>query len=375
MFARPAFLLSWALSALLAVATQFSMWWQLGGDWPRWFRHEPVLSVFSLVLFPIVFAVVMTTLFDLRPRAFRYAADAGWDRGGRRYLAIGLSALALGVTALGVVVDLDRRPFPPFLLSDRTMVEEETALRASILERDQSGIDKALERYRQGQPGGGAVPADGTAGSDPAAAVDGFFAAYPPISGLVDLSRRGSVAAFSVLILNFVNVTIVLGFFLILGFTATCLDEEEVQQRYFRTLLVPATLAMTWFPLRLYAEWYTAFYSLSFLTEYTALFILTLLAAGGLTYLVHLSNPGLTLATYSAVATLVTVGASVAAWWQPDTLAQVRDVMDNFSWVHYLMIFMILTIWAATWCHIGAKAHVKRADARDASAATPTAHV
>jgi hypothetical protein len=346
-FARPAFLISWALSALLAVATQFSMWWQLGGDWPRWFRHEPVLSVFSLVLFPIVFAVVVTTLVDLRQRALTYAAEAGWNRGGRRYLAIGLSALALAVTALGVVVDLDRRPFPPFLLSDRAMVEEEAALRASILERDQSGIDT----------------------------VDGFFAAYPPISGLGDLYRRGSVAAFSVLILNFVNVTIVLGFFLILGFTATCLDEEEVQQRYFRTLLVPATLAMTWFPLRLYAEWYTAFYSLSFLTEYTALFILTLLAAGGLTYLVHLSNPGLTLATYSAVATLVTVGASVAAWWQPDTLAQVRDVMDNFSWVHYLMIFMILTIWAATWCHIGAKAHLKRADARDAPAATPTAGV
>src|SRR5688572_19151522 len=129
MFAERRFLISWLSSALLAVVTQIFIWRQMGSDWPRWFRHEPVLSVYSLVLFPIVFGVITTTLLELLPRASSFVADVGWNRGARRYLGMAALAAALSAIGLGVIVDLNRRPFPPFLLSDRGMVEEEAKLR------------------------------------------------------------------------------------------------------------------------------------------------------------------------------------------------------------------------------------------------------
>lgn len=232
------------LYMVAALCYPVSLYWVLRGvtaDRERWLKNTPTFTLYL----PFFFSVGAGLLFA----GFPWEALASWKSWQFGVGGVILAAL-LCLGGLAALEDLKRPMVEPFMFRDYDeILAKEKELRAELkrVERqgDQSRSLKISKYKSQAQP-------------------------FLSIKGL---KQRGSLCAWASFLLNLLAAGTVAFTFWYLGMTALFgLPLKE------KMVAAVVGLFCLWFPLRLYAEWYLHFYSLSHLRVYAAFWFILVAA-------------------------------------------------------------------------------------------------
>lgn len=362
MFSQPSFLIPAAGAFVLAVAHQIVVWRRWPNDWARWFRHEPAYSLFLIVFFPVAFGAVSRLAPPLLSEVFTRVPMA----------AASLAAVLLLVFVVSLVVqDLNRQPFHPYLLRAPSAIAVEGALREALDQDDYTAAIAVLEAQERVEPPNPRHSAALITALEAARelvkeietaqegskkrgqlismfdchAADAYFALFRPMAGVADLRARGSIVLWTHLLLAVVSVGTAVFMFVAIVVTMAGKD-PATKVSAFRSLLVPTTLLVTWFPIRLYSEWYLAFESHRFLPRYQSLILLSTITIIGIIALLVLAKPDSPQLVFNSVAAIAGVTVSALAYFKPSVLNYVKIALDNMTILAYFALAFVLMIGA-----------------------------
>lgn len=390
MVSSSSFLLSAGAALALAVLHQIVLIWLLRDRWFRWFRHEPAFSLFLIVLFPVALGTLTATA--VRPLS-TFLQKYPWFS----TIVFVVLLILLGIL---LVQDLNRRPFHPWLIRQPSgMLDIEDSIRTAVSKHDWETLKKDVafllemvdarrrrltesvldsppghrpsrahagtcrnliadldKRTAAAQEQCEAAQRELTTGAKPSndgqqavtarytnAAATLFFDAFPPLAGPLDIVKRGSIAVYTHIALNFLAVGTALLLFLTIFAILMVMPPGE-RTSFFRLLLVPTVLLIVWFPIRLYAEWYLEFERSDYCLDFQALVILALMAFLGAIGLLVLANPGSAETWLTVVGTIASAVATALAYLRPQSLAAVKRAMDRMTPAACLGVFVLVLI-------------------------------
>jgi hypothetical protein len=214
------------------------------GDALRWLKHNPAHNLFCLLLLPLAIAL-FTTSFDIS------VIHHILKRSKRSSIAslIGLVAIGIYMAAAGATT---KRFAEPFFFKDAVVrAAEDRQYRISL---------ESSTPYE-----------------------------YTPnvFNGWEDFSRRASVVAYISIFVNAIANTFALFYlwYLICLVDATrrgtlrgIRSDGKVPTKVSWALMMSFSLLLSWFPMRIYSEWYASFYTLKHVLQYMSFWTFALLA-------------------------------------------------------------------------------------------------
>jgi MFS family permease len=231
------------LYLLAAMCYPASVAWVLKGtpqDRERWLKNTPTFVLYL----PFLFSIGAGLLFATFPWE-ELASWKAWQFG----IGGAILAAPLYLGGLAALEDLKRPMVEPFMFREcHQLVPLERQLRAELRRATEEGKARALQVAR-------------------------YKALAQPFLSIGGLRERGSLCAWTSLMLNLLAAETVAFAFWYLGMVALfgLTTEKSI-------LAAVVGLFCMWFPLRLYAEWYSYFYSLSHLKLYPAFWFILVAA-------------------------------------------------------------------------------------------------
>jgi hypothetical protein len=314
--------IAFAVSTAIAFLYVLLVLLRCGMDGIRWLQNDPAVSIYAAVILPCLI-FMLASMFDPSPlRSLRPNL--------RRAL---LFILVVGVVAAvcGVALDAGRAgPRPPFSYRDGTVqaLADESTARArlpkprEVIASSSDAIKDLVHRERAG-----------------------YLAGHPPFRSIGDLLARGSAVAVLGLLINLGAALFCLaGFWFALLLLAT---RRRVHPVVYDRLVFIYLVAITWFPARLYSEWYLNFYSVrDALIDYGTFWLLAGLALTMVVVILLMRRPQKRLVTNLAfVQTALGVLLAGLTGLKPEWLWYAADVLESLSPGFYFPIAgMILAV-------------------------------
>jgi len=302
-----------------------------------WLRNDLAFSVFGLWVLPLLFGLVVSSIV---PSIYR--ALEGRDR--KMFL---IAAIALIVCGLVVAVtDLDRKMQ---LNSDEAI----PALAEPVMfaAADPVALDAASRRVlRAGLAALIAAPtpeARAAWETQRLAVIRAYGAAFPGFAGFRDFWARGNAVAKSKFGINVIaSVTMAVLFACLLA--AVWIAQKRPQTKLNRdSFIVACSLAILWFPLRLYTEWYVRYYSLADLFAYPAFWLLAIVATISLIAVVAVMKPRKMSVVIPAIGAILSGIATAVGYIQPDALLAVTAIVEAFTLPLFAVLVVVLTTFLA----------------------------
>jgi len=283
-------------------------------DAVRWIQNNITFSIFMLTAFPVSVGV-----FAARTHLPRWDALPRW----LRYILWGTLAVLVVLGCAGALDDLrdaiEHRVIEPYNFTDyREALALESALREDVGQELVGPLDARWF----------------------------YQAAGTTFSGGRDWLDRGSAAAHWALVVNAMAGVFVAVFIWYSAALACCryLGRAHLPPATLDGVLLVYGLLATWFPMRLYSEWYINFQSLAHLARYSAFTLLVLLAVavGAIIAVVHTSGtvPKVFAAASAGAGMIIGVIGKI----EPRYLQPIAEFVEGLSPVTFLTIHVIALI-------------------------------
>jgi hypothetical protein len=300
----------------------------------EWLRNDLAFSVFGLWILPLLFGLVASVVLPSVHRAL-----PGRDR----QVFVGLTALLVGCGIVVAVADLERTMEINGVKSIPALAEPVMFATSEAFDLD--GTSRSVLR-----PSLAALleaPTDAARvawNTQRTQFLTAYTTAFPGFRGFSDFWRRGNVVAkvkFAINILAASTAALLFAGLL----AAVWIAQKRPQTRLNRDgFIVACSLAVLWFPLRLYTEWYIRYYSLSDLEGYSAFWLLAVVATVSLIAVVAVLKPRKMSVVIPAIGAIGSGIATVVGCVRPDVLLTVTAIVEGFT----LPMFAVLVIVVAS---------------------------
>src|SRR5207237_3205977 len=161
--------------------------------------------------------------------------------------------------------------------------------------------------------------------------------------GLTDFGLRASALGWLTSVLNCLAAVVVACFFTAVVTVGYGIHTRQLGKFDIEPLLIATALFLTWFPLRLYAEWYWHFFTLE-LRTYPAFLLLLFLALVSLVWLVFIVRPARAVITIPAIASVLSVAFVVIGAAKPEVLWFVASAFDSMPWQYVAALRAIVVV-------------------------------
>lgn len=294
-----------------------------------WVKNDPAMCAFVPALLPWVVAIAAAILVpDIGEH---FSPDV------RRMFRTVFLVLAAVALFLIVVPDLRRAPVEPYVLKN-------VRLAASIDERERSKVRDAHEVFEQQPPvGEDEVKAmrRKLRTASRGAVTDYTAAARARFAGLGDFIDRGSFSGWTKFLINIVVAIVVSFYFSFLLSIGYSLMIDQRVKFNLEALLIAMSLLILWFPMRLYTEWYLHFFTLSYLTDFPAFFVLLVVAILSLLWVVFIMKPGRAAVTIPTLITAFTSAFGVVSVFEPEVLWAIARVFERMPFEYVVALLAI----------------------------------
>ncbi len=279
----------------------------------RWLKHEPAYNLFALMVLPIAFALFVRTF---EPRKILQ----GLGRNAKAVFSIGFVFLFAISVYLGITDGLRKTVVQPFYFEDVELyVTKEAKLRKTIEEQKEKNI-----KY------------------DSAIIENAKFANWDYF-----IDNAGFIAYLSIFLDSFGYCFVFMYFWLIAFIMA---KNREMARSEKKNLALIFVLLITWFPMRIYSDWYLNFFQLSTIHNYSSFWIFLILAVVVGFIIVFKFKISEKLLIAESVLVLVVVAAAIVLHSSIEFLWFTWSIVDNMDFVQYLGVNAILLfcIWGLT---------------------------
>jgi hypothetical protein len=307
----------------LMLVFPLALWKRCGPSAHRLLKNDPCFGFFTPLVFPLAMGILADTV-----------AESGL--GTHPQVLAGVFVVFLLLAGLLIHADMKIGPLEPYMIRTDDALTHETEMRARLhaLYRDLhtgdlSPVQKeaAKEEIRILQ----------REASVQHRALAGGFMSWR------DLHARGAGVAWAQVFVNSVVAAGCAALFswlvcAISGWTAPGAKAANAN-------MLCVGLLMLWFPLRIYSEWYTGFYTFRGLREYWTFWFLTVVAMVGILLVTVQLSPGPLPASLAAFGAAVLAIFGVLAKLKPELVGYAAVVFEEMPLIPYLLT-LILGIFA-----------------------------
>lgn len=329
-----------ALVALFNLAYPLSVALRLPqAESERWIKNDPTFNVFMTLIFFFVVGVFLASA-DFRPIQ---------SLGRFKSASFSILAVLLLLSTFAVLSTFDRPLLEPFLFKNsRAALEKEIQIRATIRKahrnldkiHDEAELKVAKEALDQARTN----------------AIESYKAEFPALETFGDLRSRGSFCAWLALAVNGIA-----GLFAAIVFWY--LWNIVLFRRFFKVgseewIVLVVGLLTSWFPLRLYAEWYIGFYSFETMKGYNVFLFLGLVAVSSYAFCVFRLAKSLSVKIFSAIGTGILGLIGLIGKLQPRLLGAAVSIFEDmpFKWYVASMAIIVLALGAMVFSLLGTAA-------------------
>jgi hypothetical protein len=290
-------------------------------DGGRWIRNNLSFSVFLITMFPVAVGTFVRTfnwktLRRLPPRL-------------RRVLLVGLVVFA-GLAIAGALDDVRQavknRIIEPFSFRDfADTLGVERELRAEVA--------KELKT--------------------PEEARAAYLRVEHPFTSVRDFLDRASAAAYWAVLLNLLSGVFLAVFFwhIIVLVLERARSGQQVSEDVYDSMVLVFGLLVTWFPMRLYAEWYINFGAPD-PARYNAFAVLLGAALVGGALLFILKKPGNAVTIFSGISAGLSAILTFLGKWKQGWLGGIARALESLDAVNFIILEVVLL------CFLGVLASV-----------------
>ncbi len=290
-------------------------------DAGRWIRNNLSFSVFLVTMFPIAVGTFVRT-FD--PKPLRRLPPT------LRQVLLFVLVVLVGLAATGAIDDLrqaaNNRTIEPYSFRDNAeTLATEKALRGEVLRKTKTPEEARLAYLRVERP-------------------------FVSVRDFVD---RASAAAYWAVLLNLLSgafLAVVFWHVMVLVLVRARSGQRVSDDVYDSTMLVFGLL-VTWFPMRLYAEWYINFGAPE-PAGYNAFVVLVGAALVTGTLLFILKKPGNAVTIFSGMSTGVSAILTFLGKWKQGWLGGMAKALESLDTINFVILEMVLM------CFLGVLASV-----------------
>ena len=280
----------------------------------RWVQNNLSFSIFLLTAYPVAVGV-----FAAREHPTPLACLAPWLRHGLRLLL----TLLIVIAVLLAVDDL-KSSFTDRILEPYNLVDFGHAL--------------SLEtRLRQDVKNGRLKPED---------ARKQYLDAHLTFSSISDWLTRASFASKWAFVLNVLAGGFVALFFwyLILLLCWHFCGGATIPPAVLDSIFLIFGLLATWFPMRVYAEWYINFHSSKHLSSYSAFTVLIIVAIAVAILVVLLRTSGTAAKMFSALSAGFTGALGILGKLKPELVRRVAEFVEGLSPIAFVAVDLVVLI-------------------------------
>lgn len=308
-----------------------AVWKRCGQNAHRLLKNDPAFGFFTPLIFPLAMGVLAKTV------AGNVAAVAPRHL---FWLAV-IFAVFVVFAAMLIHADMKIGPLEPYMVrgDDALLYETEIRAKLHVLYREIHTGDLSPDQTQI------ATDEIKTLQRDAAARYGELAAGF---TSWRDLRDRGTGAARVQVFVNSIVATGCAALFAWLIIAAYRHDPNAPKEIAEATAAVKASamlcvgLLMLWFPLRLYSEWYTGFYTFRGLREYWTFWFLAVCALVGMLLIAILSREKAALPYgLAAFGTAVLVMFGVLAKLKPEALGYAAVVFEEMPLVPYLLTLIV----------------------------------
>lgn len=303
--------ISWGITFVVALVFPIAILFNEGLPWTdrvRWIQNNLSFSVFLLIPYPLAVGVFAST--------FR-VKDFAQLPARLKVPFAGVLILLLSLALVTVIQDALKKEstIAPYELRDASgALELERRMRAAVQAKIKSGAGARAEYV-----------------ADPRVR---YF------SSLQDLWARGSVATKWAKVLHWMGSWFgVIFFWYLLVVVGSTRKTHPGKDR----LILSFALLITWFPMRMYSEWYINFYVLD-LRSYQPFIIFSALAISGLVLVAVLLKPGSVVQIISGFIGAAVVVLGFLGKLQPSWVRFVAEAIEKVSFNTFLTIELIILL-------------------------------
>ncbi|HVR40653.1 MAG TPA: hypothetical protein VMU84_16275 [Thermoanaerobaculia bacterium] len=315
-----------------------ALWGRCGGAAHRLLKNDPAFGFFTPLVFPLAMGVLAKT------------AATGWpalsDR--QQPALIGVFVVFALLATLLIHADMKIGPLEPYMLrSDDALVHEaEVRGKLRTLYREIHTGDLPADQRKIATDEIGGLQRAAHERSRELAAGFGSWR---------DLRKRGAGVAFAQVFVNCIVATgcaALFAWLLIAAYRALIATTPEKLTDALRNEAIAIAAAndanmlcvgllMLWFPLRLYSEWYTGFYTFRGLREYVTFWFLSVVAVVGVLLIAIILKPGALGLGMTAFGTTVMIVFGLFAKLKPELVGYAAVVFEEMPLVPYLLTLIL----------------------------------
>jgi hypothetical protein len=311
---------------LLMMAFPVSIWRRCGKDAHRLLKNDPTFGFFVPLVFPLAMATLART------------ATGTFD-GNSRALGILFGAFA-ALAVMLTIADMKIGPLEPYMLRENTALDYDTAMRGKIHTLFRRIHMDELDENEQQSAAGELAALQRTAMTEYGELARGF-------ASWSDFRKRGSRTAWAQV---FVNLAVAVGVAALFAWVILAVYDSlgtKTPAPTANATIIAIGLLMLWFPLRLYSEWYTGFYTFRSLREYWTFWFLAVVGVVGLLLSAILLRPDVLPIALSTFGSALLVVFGVLAKLKPRTLGYAAVVFEEMPLIPFvatmvLGIFVVL---------------------------------
>lgn len=294
-----------------------------------WIKNDPAMTAFAVCMLPWIIAIGATILLpDLCENFTAHARQTC----GRIFAGLTLVALFLIV-----LPDLRRSPVEPYVLKTVDAA-------ATVEETQREIVRQKYTEYEREPP----TTKDDIAAMEVAlrttsrTAVDAYkVEATAGFSGLADFARRARFSGWTKLFINAVSGVVVSFYFAVILTVGYTLLMGQRHPFNVEALLIAVSLFVLWFPMRLYTEWYLHFFTLSYLENFAAFFVLMFVALLSLLWVVFIVKPSRAAVTIPTLASAFTAAFGLVTLFKPTMLWTLARAFEKMDFEYVLAILAV----------------------------------
>lgn len=303
----------------------------------RWIQNCPPFSVFMLAAFPIAMGMFAATIFSLKDvndvDAF---AVKTYGTAWALYASLAALLFLFGLASKAVLHDFTSRPIGPHILRGERAAEAfkmEKSLRdaAKIIgARSRRARTSSTKRARESKPKAPSLQINARS----------EYQKLVHLSSLSEIFKHGNVVAGAYLAVAWLGTIGCVFYFWYVA--VLVLSNQSLPAGTVSKLLMIFILLITWFPMRVYMDWYqNYFHNSSWLKDSQGLIMGIVLALASLVFVIFISKPEAIAIVCAVVNALVLLFVGVAGRFKPNWLRAIAESLQSLPFFYFFAAYFV----------------------------------
>ncbi|MCU1266530.1 MAG: hypothetical protein JWM21_2848 [Acidobacteria bacterium] len=303
----------------------------------RWIQNCPPFSVYMLAAFPIAMGIFTATIFNLKEiNDINGFAVKTYGSVWALYASITALLFLFGLASKAVLHDFTSRPVGPYILRGARAVEafdKEKKLRdaAKIIGvRSRHDRTSRRKRARESKP----------PSPSPEINARAEYQKLVQLKSLGEIFKHGNLVAAAYLTVAWVGTVGCVFYFWYVA--VLVLSNQTLPVGTVTKLLMVFILLITWFPMRVYMDWYqNYFHNPAWLKNSDGLIMGICLALAGLVFVLFISKPEAIAIICAVVNALVLLFVGVAGRFKPHWLRAVAESLQSLPFFYFFAVYFV----------------------------------